>query len=1060
MKGIFTKSFFIVALFLLSTVGLLAKTVNVDEAKNIAHQFLTSNLKGSAPEKMKRVSPKASLSLAYESKAQNGNSNLFVFNQGEQGFVVVAGDDRVSPILGYADAGAFDEGNMPEGFRYWLESCSRYVEKAVAGEVKREDLSVMRAESRSYAAYIDPLLGDINFGQDVPYNSQCPMIDGERSIVGCVAVSMGQIMTYYQWPKEGKGSHSYVTFTDSINVSASFNTTYDWKNILHYYDYEDVNYNSTQKNAVAKMLFHCGVSVDMNYGVDGSGSSDIYVPKALSEYFSYDKGMQLHYRAMYNFNDWKNLIKEELNNNRPIIYCGDSEEGGHAFNCDGYDRNDYFHINWGWYGYYNGYYDLRYLDYEEDESTAYSSGHSIVTGIKPDKGDGTGTKTELAHNLMLTYGARISDNVITYRVFNMGGGTFVGDIATGVYYEGELVHKYIHYSDVQCDPGYGDSNVSQDVSVWTVDYYEVQPIYRESGSSEWKPIPGENGMLSRWVYYNGAWTYWTADVPQFRVNSLKAIGDLNSDEAPVFELNFTNTSDFDYYGDVCLVISDDENLTNDQHSIYTHVVALSQETQTVQISFPDALEKGEYYITPWVDMKNGRIRRMFDENGDGYSSVITIVDGSGSSTSGPKLELYDYSSINKKDFVFGEELEYTVYIYNSGEAGYVNLSIDVCSESEWLFALAYSFYEWISKGYNTVTLKGKLIESEDFPAGDYYVKIWDNGDNFGVIKPNYYNEVSFSVRDEEEQSYPSFELVGDMKLNKTAFARGETIKAVYTIRNISDIDYYLDLGISIGNISENYSHTDLTNTRRVYFPANSEKEITSTVVVPSDFEYGEYRIFAYYYDDWSGNDAGYKFFIPVEYNLKHITVEEFEGQYEIEVTSKNDDGVALGSGRYEYGSEVTIAAIPDYGYKFYRWSDKNKENPRVVTVEGDATYEAEFRAITLSLEAQPNDEAFEFVEWSDGETDNPREISIADGDELEYVAIFRMKESAIENAYITSAHVYANSGYLYVVGAEDDYLVFDEVGKLVYLGDETSVQLPSGVYLVRLGKEVQKVVVL
>ena len=1175
MKNIFTKSFFIVALFVLSTTGLWAKTVNVDEAKDLAHQFLTSNLKCNTPENMKRVSPKASLTLAYEAKAQNGESNLFVFNQGEKGFVIVAGDDCVSPILGYADAGAFDEGNMPEGFRYWLESCSRYVEKAVAGEVKREDMTMMRAQNRSYAAYINPILGDIAFHQQAPYNGQCPMLYGERTIVGCVAISMGQIMTYYQWPKQGQGSYSYTT-TDGLDVSADFNTRYDWNNILHYYDSENVNYNSTQKNAVAKMLFHCGVSVNMDYGIDGSGSSDIYVPKALSEYFSYDKGMQVHYRAMYNFNDWKNLIKEELNNNRPIIYCGDSDEGGHAFNCDGYDYNDYFHINWGWGGYYNGYYDLRYLDYEDNDQTAFNRGHSIVTGIKPDKGDGTETKTELAHNLMLTYGSRISDNVITYEVFNMGGGEFVGDIATGVYYNGELVYKYIHYSDVKCAPGYGDSNVSQDLSGWTIDYYEVQPIYRESGSSEWKPIPGENGMLSRWVYYSGVWVFWKVDVPQFRVNSLVSIGDLNSEEAPVFELNFTNTSDFDYYGDVCLILSDDENLTNGKYSIYTHVVVLSQETQTVQISFPDAFAEGEYYVTPWVDGKNSMLRRMFDENGDNYIDVITIADGSGSSTSGPQLELYNYSELNKTDFTFGEELEYTAYIYNYGEGGYGYLSIDAYNYSnEWSGCIASYTDYYVYSGSNTITLSGVLSESF-LSEGDYYVRIWWSGNsgNYGHIEPDVYNAIAFSIKDEEEPQQPILEMVAPMQLNKTAFYPGETLEATFSLRNngaagsvnvglaLTDSDYMefipslgtdmqtvymtansektfsfslqipndyigtyevlayegingeyyfilpkensiasitieeyqepqpilemvapmqlnktafysgetLEATFSLrnngaaGSVNVGLTLTDGdglwhpepgTDLQSIYLSENSTKNLNFSITIPRDYVAGNYSVIAYY-----EQDGNYYNIESVENSIASITIEEFDGKYDITVIAKDKNGETLGSGRYDYGSEVTIAAIPDYGYKFYRWSDKNKENPRVVTVEGEATYEAEFRAITLSLEAQPNDDAFEFVEWSDGVTDNPRSISIAEESELEYVAIFRMKETAIENAYITSAHVYANSGYLYVVGAEDDYLVFDEVGKLIYSGNETSIQLPSGVYLVRLGKEVQKVVVL
>ena len=1065
MKKFFTKLFFIVVLLLLSTILLWAKPVKVDEAKDIAYQFL--NLKEATQKNMKRVLPASSLSLAYEAKSQNGNSNLFVFNQGEQRFVVVAGDDCISPVLGYADSGAFDEKNMPEGFRYWLESCSRYIEKAKAGAVKREDMTMMGVQSSSYASYVNPLLEDINFGQGDPYNDQCPMLDGERTIVGCVAVSMGQIMTYYQWPTQGKGSHSYVTITDSINVSANFNTTYDWDNILHYYVEND--YNTIQKNAIAKMLFHCGVSVDMDYGIGASGTYSRYIPRAMCEYFSYDKGIQLHDRAMYNFNDWKNLIKEELNNNRPVIYSAKSKEGGHAFNCDGYDRNDYFHINWGWYGRYNGYYDLRYLDYEDNENSAYRGSHGVIVGIKPDKGDGTETKTELTYNIVLYKGTSVvrgenGEDTLVCSLWNYGSGEFKGNIALEVFdAKGESDTIVAFYrEDVEVEPSYGlwDFRVAA-LDSYEHDGYSVRLVYREEGENDWKPILAEKGMIATLVYdaNSDTWNEKRDEVPMFRLNYLHTIGELNSVDAPRFEVSITSLNDFDYEGDLWVRIWDDEVglVSQSLKSIFV----LAGETSTFAVVFDESVKVGEYNVFAAVDQKNGYLNLLYDVN-DSLFFPIKIVDGSGLAVN-PKLKI-ENTYLNKTEFYVGDSIEYTATILNEGGNAetYITLSYHrKNSEGSYDMVVNTESQYFCVYRNSTSSINVDYVITSDFVPGDYLVTIWywdtwseDEG-RWVEFTPYNVAQLHFSVL---EKPYPSFELGGDMKLNKFVFDRGETIEATYTIRNISDVDYYLDLGVVIGDRTENVALLNLEdNTKRVYFPANSEKEITSEIFIPSDFEYGEYRIFAYYYNDWDVEDSGYKYFLPVKYNLKHIIIEE---QYEISVISKNDQGKTVGSGRYGYGSEATIAAIPDYGYQFYCWSDNNKENPRVVSIDGNATYEAEFSAITISLEAQPNDEAFEFVEWSDGVIDNPRTISIAEESERQYVAIFRMKETAIENAYITSAHVYSNFGTLYVIGAESDYLVFDEVGKLVYSGNETSIQLPSGVYLVRLGREVQKVVIL
>ena len=493
--------------------------------------------------------------------------------------------------------------------------------------------------------------------------------------------------------------------------------------------------------------------------------------------------------------------------------------------------------------------------------------------------------------------------------------------------------------------------------------------------------------------------------------------------------------------------------TQAYYSVSKDVVVLAGETQTHQLHFTDLIADGDYLIRAYVSMHNGWGIAMKDEDGN-HTFDITI--GEGGSTSTPILSLYKSSEINKSSFYYGDELTYKAYINNTGDIDTVYLSIDIMDENGgWLYCLFEDNY-YLSSGYNEISLSG-FLNNDTLPSGNYYVNIWNviNNDNYGWMKPSSYNACPFYYNGQRNEQELNLEMVDVMQLNKTSFYPGERIEAAFTLKNLGDAGY-VNVGFTLVNTeSETWYPMLGEGLINTYLSANSTKDFNFTIDIPDDYTVGTYAVLAYY-------ELGGSFYNieSTENSIMNITIKEFDGKYEIMVTSKNDNGETLGSGRYEYGSEVTIAAIPDYGYRFYRWSDKNKENPRVITVEGDVTYEAEFRAITISLEAQPNDDAFEFVEWSDGETDNPRTISIVEEDELEYVAIFRMKETAIENAYITSAHVYSNSGSLYVIGAENDYLVFDEVGKLIYSGSENSIQLPSGVYLVRLGKEVQKVVVL
>jgi hypothetical protein len=221
----------------------------------------------------------------------------------------------------------------------------------------------------SVSTAVSPLV-QTKWDQSPYYNNLCPYDNskGERTVTGCVATAMAQVMNYWEYPKKGTGFHSY-NHSKYGTLNANFgSTTYDWANMPN----ELTSSSSTvQKNAVATLMYHCGVSVDMDYNVSSEGGSGAYVISsrspvthcteyALKTYFGYKTSIQGVQKADYTTTNWKNLLKAELDASRPIVYAGFGD-GGHCFVCDGYDNNDYFHFNWGWGGLYDGYFALNAL---------------------------------------------------------------------------------------------------------------------------------------------------------------------------------------------------------------------------------------------------------------------------------------------------------------------------------------------------------------------------------------------------------------------------------------------------------------------------------------------------------------------------------------------------------------------------------------------------------------------------------------------------------------------------------------------------------------------------
>ena len=293
---------------------------------------------------------------------------FYVFNEtGNKGYVIVSGDDRTIPILGYSDNGYLDMNNLPSSVQSWLEGYAEqitYLQEHPDTKVARKSLDNVPA--------ITPLLGETVWNQYSPFNDLCPMDGNERSITGCVATAMAQVMYYHRWPAQTTQTiPAYTTSSKNIQVPAIDITTIDWDHMLP--NYYTVTPTAEEKNAVAELMLLCGVSVEMDYASNGSSAYTNAPATALKKYFDYDACFL--WRGYYGQEEWNQLVYDELHNGRPVLYSGQSSSGGHSFVIDGYDTDDYFHVNWGWGGFENGNFLLNLL---ED----YNSGQNAIVGIQ------------------------------------------------------------------------------------------------------------------------------------------------------------------------------------------------------------------------------------------------------------------------------------------------------------------------------------------------------------------------------------------------------------------------------------------------------------------------------------------------------------------------------------------------------------------------------------------------------------------------------------------------------------------------------------------------------
>ena len=512
-------------------VNLFAEHVSAEKASRVAKNFMEQKhtLVSARGMYLKMYKP---IKLTEVTDKRVANQHFYVFNlNDDQGWVIVADDDRSTPILGYSKSGTFTMEDLPANIEDWLTGISSEIQYIIDNEiVEKENL---RQWKELYAGISDEFIdrgGDAvnplittKWDQSPYYNDLCPYDNsyGQRTVTGCVATAMAQVVKYYNHPAVGTGSHSYSTSSYGTLYANFGGTQYDWNNMPNQLSGSS---SSTQKQAVATLMYHMGVSVEMSYGVAATGGSGAYVISsytngehcseyALKHYFGYKTSAHGEMKNNYNDSQWKSMVRAELDASRPLIYAGFGN-GGHCFVCAGYDNNDKFYFNWGWSGQNDGYFSLSALNPGSGGagggSYSFTNNQQAIFGLEPD-GDGggggggggsTNTTMQLISNVSVDSQIWFCDNIsVNVGIANYTGNNFSGEVGAAAFDADGNFMDFINRNTVILANNQQQSFVFETTNnrLFVPGHYQVQIFYKNSGG-EWTIV--DNGSYSNYATFD------------------------------------------------------------------------------------------------------------------------------------------------------------------------------------------------------------------------------------------------------------------------------------------------------------------------------------------------------------------------------------------------------------------------------------------------------------------------------------------------------------------------------------------------------------------------------
>lgn len=535
------RTLFVFLMSLVVAIPAWAESINESQAHAIASRFMASRAVPSTSIKMAHKAPRLG-STAGDKAA------YYVFN-GNDGYVIVAGDDSAPAILGYSERGSFDAQDLPEAMQDLLEGYAAQIEDLARG--------AKSAPAYRAGAAISPLV-TAEWSQNAPYNSLLPvMSNGERAVVGCVGTALAQVMYYWRWPaRPTKAIPAYTSKTYQIVMPELSVVDFGWNVMQDTYLTNDLT--SDGAVAAATLNLYCDQALQMDFLLGVSSGWSFRIPELIYTYFDYKPSARIEGRENYSTEGWNDLLYAELAAGRPIIYTGDKKTGGHAFICDGYDGNGMFHINWGWNGLSNGYYLLNVMNPDEQGTGSISGSYgyilnqAAIMGIEPGEESETPfaftagnvtldgmTTSRIGSNF--PFNVTVSGRFINYTVKDMsasyGWGFYQGNNLVSVLYStyvtGLSPHYYMSTVNQKLDFG---KNITEGT-------YRIVPIYSELFADNWRPCIGSDQNYIEVTIDGDSCTvtgHGTAGTRDYTVNGVTAAGNLYNGRPVDILVNMTN----------------------------------------------------------------------------------------------------------------------------------------------------------------------------------------------------------------------------------------------------------------------------------------------------------------------------------------------------------------------------------------------------------------------------------------------------------------------------------------------------------------------------------------
>ena len=682
---------------LLIPMVVMAGPRSFQQAKAIAEKqaaLLGVTIDQKAMTKARKQGSKGEITLSQQS--------YYVFpNANSKGFTIVSGDDRLPEIVGYSSQGSYDENNLPEGFVSFMKAYQNLYNKVNLGDAEAlKNLAEIKAwrnkknASAETSSAVAPLLGNIEWDQTSPYNNMCPRYDSVHvAATGCVATAMAQVMAYYKYPKQLKADiPGYVNRWNGIPLEIPTITReegiYDWDNMLPKYN-KEANATQQQKDAVAKLMYHCGAAVQMNYGPESAASVSA---SKLAKYFGYDADLMMDLnRSTFSLDKWMQIIDTELAAGRPVLYGGQASDGGHQFICDGKDGEGLYHINWGWSGSQNGYFDLSLLNPEKGGTGSGSSTEgynrlcSMTIGIAPDNGVVDAPLATVPDIKAMNYGFletttkdhrmnpdEAFDFWLDYGLGNQTYQAFSGYAALGILQKDGSYRIVSQKARINVDPIPGEGMISVvDVNFRVNEAFEVGtvtlcPLYSKDGEN-WTLCDVPSSFPSVMLKI----TKTKMDVISPLTAQVTGPEKLETGAYGTFQVTLSNLSDLEYFGYIDVSFSDKAERENASlaRELYVSVPAHGSVTRTFNLLPKQA---GDFYL--WLDeLSGGYNRNLVDAQkfmvDKGYEPLIYLLETSTNAEPGLcETELAFYGGKQMRTpRVNGEQAEFTYKIKNDGE---------------------------------------------------------------------------------------------------------------------------------------------------------------------------------------------------------------------------------------------------------------------------------------------------------------------------------------------------------------------------------------------------------